>query len=57
MRRIVTLLRERCRNIFFEKVIHFSEMLRFELLRGLVTQRAMKTFVIALLRTGIQAFV
>ena len=41
----VTLLRRSCRNIFFEKVTSFFEMLRLELPRSLITQRTVKTFV------------
>ena len=39
-------LRRRRRNIFFENVTSFFEMLRLELPRGLITQRTVKTFVI-----------
>src|SRR6266576_441931 len=42
----VTLLRRRRRNIFFEKVTSFFEMLHLELPRGLITQRTVQTFVI-----------
>src|SRR5260370_40154141 len=42
----VTLLKRSRRNIFFEKVISFFEMLRLELPRGLITQGAVKPFVI-----------
>src|SRR6266403_968531 len=40
-----TLLGRSCRDIFFENVTSFFEMLRLELPRGLITQRTVKTFV------------